>query len=157
MLTEGQVTRWVEGYVRAWQSAKTADIEALFSEDAESHEWPYKTDWIGRDEIVQGWKDREAWQQGGWSFDWEILLINGDTAAIKGTGVYAELGSTTRCIRRLSAAGSRCRRTWPTSRWSVTDGQSPGMTAAGPGINRSPTRPTGLPPISFATRIVGPR
>ena len=42
---------------------------------------------------MQGWKDREAWQQGGWSFDWEILLINGDTAAIKGTGVYAELGS----------------------------------------------------------------
>lgn len=93
MLTEGQVTRWVEGYVRAWQTYKTADIEALFSEDAESHEWPYKTDWIGRDEIVQGWKDREAWQQGGWSFDWEILMINGDTVAIKGTGVYKELGT----------------------------------------------------------------
>jgi transposase len=65
--------------------------------------------------------------------------------------------TTTRCIRRLSAAGSRSRRTWPTSRWSVTDGRSPGMTAAGPGINRSPTRPTGLRPTSFATRIVGSR
>jgi ketosteroid isomerase-like protein len=93
MLTEKQINSWVEAYVRAWRSYEVADIEALFAPDGESHEWPYETHWIGRDAIVQGWQDRQAWQEGGWDFTWEILLINGDTAAVKGTGTYQELGT----------------------------------------------------------------
>jgi hypothetical protein len=92
-LTETQVAAWVQAYERAWKSYTREDIAALFTEDAESHEWPYETHWIGREAILDGWEERETWQQGGWSFRWSLLALNGDTAAIEGTGVYDELGT----------------------------------------------------------------
>ncbi|MFF1653789.1 nuclear transport factor 2 family protein [Streptomyces sp. NPDC058251] len=93
MVTEQRVRTWVEGYVRAWSSNSEKDIVSLFPPDAEYHEWPYETHWLGRDEIVQGWIGRAAWQEGGWDFTWSLLTINGDTAAIEGTGRYKELGT----------------------------------------------------------------
>jgi hypothetical protein len=93
MVTEQQVTAWIEAYVRAWETGAKKDIAALFAPDAEYHEWPYETAWIGRDAIVEGWQGREQWQRGGWEFDWSLLMLNGDTAAIGGTGVYKELGT----------------------------------------------------------------
>jgi hypothetical protein len=88
------VLNWVAAYLEAWTTAKRAEVEALFTEDAKYHEWPYATAWIGREDIVEGWSAREGWQKGGWSFDdWMLLAINGDTAVIAGTGVYRELGS----------------------------------------------------------------
>ncbi|MEV6416339.1 hypothetical protein [Kribbella sp. NPDC051718] len=50
-------------------------------------------DWIGREAIVEGWLSRQDWQAGGWEFEWSILAITGDTAAVGGTGVYRELGT----------------------------------------------------------------
>jgi len=91
-ITEQQVRNWVNGYVKAWTTCDPRDIKALFTEDAESHEWPYETAWVGRQEIIDGWQARAEWQEGGWSFDWTPLVINGDTFAIKGTGVYTKLG-----------------------------------------------------------------
>ena len=92
MVPEQLVTRWVESYVKAWRSGLEKDIEGLFASAAEYHEWPYVTDWVGRDAIVEGWLSRQDWQQGGWEFEWSVLMINGDTAAIGGTGTYRELG-----------------------------------------------------------------
>jgi SnoaL-like domain len=93
--TQQRVEAWVEAYILAWATNALKDIKVLFTADAEYHEWPYETDWVGRDAIVRGWLDREQWQQGGWRFDWSILMVNGDTAAIGGTGVYKELGTFT--------------------------------------------------------------
>jgi uncharacterized protein (TIGR02246 family) len=93
MPTQLQVQAWVEKYVHAWTTADPGDIGSLFTEDAEFHEWPYETHWMGRDEIVEGWLSREPWQEGGWTFDWDILMVTGDTAAIRGRGVYTELGT----------------------------------------------------------------
>jgi hypothetical protein len=87
------VRAWVEGYVKAWKTGDPGDIEAIFAEDAESYESPYETAWVGRAAIIEGWRARMGWQEGGWEFDWELLVINGDTFAVKGTGVYAELGT----------------------------------------------------------------
>jgi SnoaL-like domain len=87
------VEKWIEKYVHAWNTSAHKDIEALFTKAAEYHERPYVTDWIGRDEIVQGWQSRDEWQKNGWTFDWEILMIIGDTAAVRGRGIYAEFGA----------------------------------------------------------------
>jgi hypothetical protein len=92
MPTSAAVDAWVQAYVHAWTTYDPTDIAALFTPDGESHEWPYETHWIGRDAIVAGWLDRRDWQAGGWRFEWSILTINGDTAAIEGIGTYAELG-----------------------------------------------------------------
>lgn len=93
MTTTSQVESWINAYVHAWQTCARKDIEKLFAEDAQYHEWPYETDWIGRDEIVRGWIRRKPWQKGGWEFEWKILMITGDTAAIGGVGTYRELGT----------------------------------------------------------------
>jgi len=87
------VTHWVEGYVQAWSTNASADIAALFSDDAEYHESPYDTEWIGRDEIVEGWQSRWDWQQGGWTFDWSIASIDGATVVVTGVGHYTKLGN----------------------------------------------------------------
>ncbi|MFF3751479.1 nuclear transport factor 2 family protein [Streptomyces sp. NPDC002018] len=86
------VDAWVERYVHAWRTNDPADIAALFAEDAEYHETPYTTRWVGRDEIVTGWRDRWEWQQGGWSFEWEIRSVEGATAVVHGVGHYTRLG-----------------------------------------------------------------
>ena len=94
MTTRPQVKKWVTAYVNAWTTADAEDIAALFTPDAEYHELPpHETSWIGRDDIVEGWLSRQPWQAGGWTFDWKILMITGDTAAVSGTGVYTELGT----------------------------------------------------------------
>jgi len=92
-ITEKQVRNWVDGYVKAWTSGDPKDLEAIFAEDAESYEWPYETVWAGRASIADGWRERAPWQEGGWTFDWTLLAINGDTFAVKGTGIYAALGT----------------------------------------------------------------
>lgn len=108
VVTERQVKEWVEGYVHAWRTGAVKDIKALFAPKAEYHESPYRTDWIGRDEIVEGWLSRQDWQQGGWDFDWSILMITGDTAAIGGTGVYKELGTFTNLWTVTFNESGRC-------------------------------------------------
>jgi uncharacterized protein (TIGR02246 family) len=108
MLSTDQVDAWVTRYVHAWQTADPADIAALFTPDAEYHERPYETAWIGRDEIVTGWLDRQPWQEGGWTFDWRVLMITGDTVAIQGTGVYRQLGTFDNLLVVTFDAGGAC-------------------------------------------------
>jgi hypothetical protein len=91
-VTTSSVTAWVEAYVHAWQTNAPVDIAALFTADAEYHETPYETDWIGRDEIVDGWRSRWNWQKGGWDFEWTIASIDGATAVVTGIGHYRKLG-----------------------------------------------------------------
>jgi ketosteroid isomerase-like protein len=90
--TTETVTAWVEGYLTAWKSNSTADIAALFTEDAEYHEAPFDTAWIGRDAIVEGWQGRWDWQKGGWDFDWSITSVTGSVVVITGVGHYTKLG-----------------------------------------------------------------
>ena len=91
-VTAKTVTAWVERYVHAWESNDPDDIAGLFTEDGEYHESPYSTDWVGQGEIVAGWRDRWDWQQGGWSFEWQFVSLDGATATISGVGRYADLG-----------------------------------------------------------------
>jgi hypothetical protein len=91
--TEEQVTAWVEGYVKAWQTTDPKDIAVIFANDAESYEWPYETEWIGLPAIIDGWSSRTDWQKDGWTFEWRLLHINGDTFAVQGVGHYVKLGN----------------------------------------------------------------
>jgi hypothetical protein len=93
MPATADVEQWIKQYEHAWRTNDPDDIQALFTPGAEYHEWPYETAWIGRKEIVEGWLGREHMQTGGWTFAWSILTVNGDTAAIEGTGVYQEYGT----------------------------------------------------------------
>ncbi|WP_203831438.1 nuclear transport factor 2 family protein [Actinoplanes palleronii] len=91
-ITAAAVAAWVGRYEHAWRTNDPTDIGALFAADGEYHEEPYSTHWLGRDAIVEGWRGRWGWQQGGWEFTWTLRAIDGATATIDGTGTYAELG-----------------------------------------------------------------
>ena len=90
--TPHSVALWVKGYLKAWESNSAGDIAELFTEDAEYHETPYETEWIGRDEIVDGWRGRWNWQKGGWRFEWSLVSIEGHTVVVAGIGHYTQLG-----------------------------------------------------------------
>lgn len=92
VLAAEDVVAWTERYVRAWETNDPLDIAVLFTEDAEYHESPYETNWIGRDAIIEGWRSRWSWQQGGWSFRWQLDSLVGGTAVVSGVGSYTELG-----------------------------------------------------------------
>ncbi|RFA18857.1 nuclear transport factor 2 family protein [Subtercola boreus] len=92
LVTAETVTSWIEKYLRAWETNDRDDIAALFTEDAEYHERPFDTEWIGREDIIQGWRGRWEWQQGGWTFESTISGIHDRTAVITGLGHYTELG-----------------------------------------------------------------
>ena len=91
-MTEADVTKFVDRYLRAWRSNDADDIRAIFTEDAEYHEEPYETHWIGREQIVQGWRSRWDWQKGGWTFEWTLREADANTAVVDGIGHYTELG-----------------------------------------------------------------
>ena len=108
-LDERSITRWVDGYVHAWRSENPADLDAIFAVDAKSYEWPYETEWIGLPAIKEGWSARRKWQAGGWTFEWQLAAISGDTFAISGVGHYVELGSFSNLWVVTMNADRKCR------------------------------------------------
>lgn len=54
-LTREAVQAWLDAYVRAWETYDAADVEALFTEDAEYRYHPYDEPESGRAKIVWNW------------------------------------------------------------------------------------------------------
>ena len=88
-MDEGAVRRWVDGYVRAWESNDPADIEALFTEYARYYTAPFREPWTGRQAIVEGWLDRKD-EQGGWEFRFEVMAVAGRLGFVRGWTVYPD-------------------------------------------------------------------
>jgi uncharacterized protein (TIGR02246 family) len=81
------VERWMQGYVRAWESNSPEEIGSLFTEDAKYWTAPYREPWTGRDGIVEGWLARKD-EPGQWGFRYEIEAIAGDLAFVRGWTTY---------------------------------------------------------------------
>jgi ketosteroid isomerase-like protein len=108
--TADDVTAWVDRYEKAWRSNASVDIAALFTTDAEYLEEPYVTRWSGRDAIVDGWRSRWNWQQGGWSFTWRLVSLQGPVAVVSGVGTYTELGRFDNRWTLTFGSAGRCTR-----------------------------------------------
>jgi hypothetical protein len=54
-LTHEAVQAWLDGYLRAWETYDAADVEALFTADAEYRYHPFDEPESGRDTIVWNW------------------------------------------------------------------------------------------------------
>ena len=101
------VDRWVQGYVKAWETNDGGDIEALFTEDALYYTAPHREPWRGRTGIVKGWLDHRD-EQGDWSFRHEIMAICDDVAFVRGwTGYRAHPDYANLWVIRLDDGG-RC-------------------------------------------------
>ncbi|WP_382304598.1 nuclear transport factor 2 family protein [Herbiconiux sp. UC225_62] len=82
------VSRWIDGYRRAWESNDPVDIRALFTEDGEYRTEPYAEPWTGHDEIVAGWIEAQD-EPGETTFSWHPVAVDGPLAVVQGTTVYS--------------------------------------------------------------------
>jgi uncharacterized protein (TIGR02246 family) len=86
-MDEATVERWMQGYMKAWQSNDPKDIGPLFTEDAEYYTAPHREPWRGRQGIIEGWIDRKD-EPGDWSFRHEIVALADDLAFVRGWTDY---------------------------------------------------------------------
>lgn len=80
--------RWMQHYITAWGSNEPDDIRALFTEDAVYFTSPHEAEpWEGRERIVEGWLAARD-EPGDWSFEWELLGVDGGRAFVQGLTTY---------------------------------------------------------------------
>ena len=82
------LSRWMEGYLRAWTSNAPDDIRALFTDDARYFTDPWRDPWQGQDAIVEQWTARGD-DQGTWQFTWSPVAVTDDVAVVQGETRYA--------------------------------------------------------------------
>lgn len=100
--------KWVQGYLKAWETNTRAHVEALFTEDATYLTQAFREPWGGREAIIEGWLGRADFQV-NWSFDYEWIAVEGDTGVLEGVTVYKDEDEYANVwIIRLAEDG-RCR------------------------------------------------
>lgn len=83
--------RWVEEYVKAWNTNDPDDIKPLFTEDARYLTEPYAAPWQGREEIVSGWLGEKD-EPGDTEFDYSVLVATDEIGIVKGDTLYKSTG-----------------------------------------------------------------
>jgi hypothetical protein len=89
MATKKDVEGWLESYVNAWKSNSPRDIAKLFTEDAYYSTGPFDEPWIGQEDIIDGWIDLGD-QPEDWTFEYEVVAVDGEVGVIHGTTVYKD-------------------------------------------------------------------
>jgi ketosteroid isomerase-like protein len=92
-MDRGDVERWVEAYVKAWESNDPEDIGALFTEDATYYTAPHREPWSGRDGIVREWLERKD-QPGRWGFEYRVQDVVGAKSYVRGLTTYHDQGES---------------------------------------------------------------
>jgi len=88
--TANEVRGWLDSYLRAWASNEPDDIRALFTEDAVYNGRPHDPEaWRGREAIVAGWLEHRD-EPGNWSFEAEVLAVDGDRAFVQAVTLYTD-------------------------------------------------------------------
>jgi hypothetical protein len=88
MTDRDALQEWLDRYVAAWRSYDRAEIESLFTEDAEYWFHPYDEDpVVGASAIADNWlESRDA--PGSWEASYEPHLIEGSRAVATGKSTY---------------------------------------------------------------------
>ncbi|THG32327.1 nuclear transport factor 2 family protein [Naasia lichenicola] len=94
-ITKDDVRAWVAGYEKAWTSNEPEDIRALFAPGAEYRFEPFSEPEVDIDAIIASWLDHRD-EPGTWTFDSEVIAIEGDLGVVEGRTVYGRLGTAYR-------------------------------------------------------------
>ncbi len=65
-MDEDDIERWLQGYLRAWESNDPEDIGRLFTDEAQYHTAPHREPWTGRDAWPMTDAARSS-RSGGWT------------------------------------------------------------------------------------------
>ncbi len=74
---------WLEGYERAWRTAGTAGLAALFTEDAEYRPSPYAAPVAGLAGIAEFWERERDEPDEVFTMTAEIVAVDGDTGVAR--------------------------------------------------------------------------
>lgn len=102
--------KWLDGYIKAWKSNNAQDIAKLFTEDAYYSTGPFDEPWIGQQAIIDGWVGIGD-QPSDWTFDYEVVAVDGDLGVMTGTTVYkGDVGTFSNVWLICLAEDGRCKK-----------------------------------------------
>ena len=93
MVDRAHVTEWVEGYERAWRTAGTDALAALFTDDATYSMDPYKPAVVGRAAIDTLWDREREGPDEPFTMTWEFVAVEGDTGVVRVEVTYHDSGN----------------------------------------------------------------
>ena len=82
MTDRAAVAAWVEHYERAWRTAGTQPLAALFADDATYSMDPYDKPVRGLDARGALWEAERAGADEAFSLRWEFIAVEGATAVV---------------------------------------------------------------------------
>jgi len=85
-----QVTRWIEGYERAWRASGTGALAGLFTPDASYLQGPYRQPVVGLPAIERMWEDERDGPDEAFTMSHEVIAVDGDTAVARVAVTYGE-------------------------------------------------------------------
>jgi ketosteroid isomerase-like protein len=83
------ISKWVGGYLKAWNSNDPEDIRSLFAQDAVYYTGPFDTPWEGRESILKNWLAKKD-EPGSFTFRYEVLAVSGSLGVVRGWTTYLE-------------------------------------------------------------------
>lgn len=83
MISREAFAAWLAAYERAWRTAGTAPLAALFSEDASYRMSPYEQPARGVEAIGELWERERVGPEEEFELSAEIVAVEGDTAVAR--------------------------------------------------------------------------
>lgn len=74
---------WIAGYERAWRTAGTERLEALFTEEASYRMSPYEEPAIGLEQIAELWEREREGADEAFEMTHEIVAVEDEVAVVR--------------------------------------------------------------------------
>jgi len=87
------VRKWVASYQRAWRSAGTTALPALFTQQARYVVSPWASAVEGMDALEQLWEAEREGADEEFTMTSEVVAVDGDTAVVRVEVDYARAGA----------------------------------------------------------------
>jgi ketosteroid isomerase-like protein len=84
------VCRWVAAYERAWRTAGTDELRALFTDDATYRQSPYEEPVVGVEAIARMWEAEREGPDEVFTLATEVIAVDEPTAVVRAEVRYGE-------------------------------------------------------------------
>ncbi len=88
-MTRDDLSAWVDAYERAWRTDGTAALRDLFAADATYSPAPFQELHRGLGAIGAMWERERAGPDEGFTLEWEVVAVEGDTGVVRADVRYA--------------------------------------------------------------------
>lgn len=82
-MDDASVEAWIDGYERAWRTAGTAGLGALFTPDGTYLQGPYRTPVVGLAAIAEMWEAERDGPDEAFEMSRQVVAVDGDTAVAR--------------------------------------------------------------------------